>query len=84
MVLGYIGELLAGKAPAMQCFVRDKGRKENTPAIARLCLDGVLSLREVCLLLLLLLGDERRLVLGESSADGAGLLGSEVEGSVPA
>jgi len=36
----------------------------------------------VCLLLLLLLGDDRCLVLGESSADGAGLLGSEVEGSV--
>ena len=35
-------------------------------------------------LLLLLLGDERRLVLGESSADGTSLLGSEVEGSVPA
>lgn len=35
-------------------------------------------------LLLLLLGDERRLVLGEPSADGTGLLGSEVEGKVPA
>ena len=35
------------------------------------------------LVLLLLLGDERRLVLGEPSADGAGLLGSEVEGEVP-
>lgn len=48
-----------------------------------LCLDGVLSLGEVDLLLLLLLGDESGLVLGESSTDGAGLLGSEVEGSVP-
>jgi hypothetical protein len=67
----------------MQCFVRQR-KKENTPTTARLCLDGVLSLREVGLLLLLLLGDERSLVLGESSADGAGLLGSEVEGSVPA
>jgi hypothetical protein len=37
----------------------------------------------VDVLLLLLLGDERRLVLGESSADGTGLLGSEVEGKVP-
>lgn len=36
------------------------------------------------LLLLLLLGDERGLVGGEPSADGAGLLGSEVEGLVPA
>lgn len=33
-------------------------------------------------LLLSLLGDERGLVLGESSSDGAGLLGSEVEGEV--
>ena len=48
------------------------------------CLDGVLALREVDVLLLLLLGDERRLVLGEPSADGTGLLGSEVEGKVPA
>lgn len=66
----------------MQCFVRQR-KKENTPAKAHLCLDGVLSLREVCLPLLLLLGDEVRLVLGESSADGAGLLGAEVERSVP-
>ena len=36
------------------------------------------------LLLLLLLGDERGLVGGEPSADGTGLLGSEVEGLVPA
>ena len=36
------------------------------------------------LLLLRLLGDERGLVGGEPSADGAGLLGSEVEGLVPA
>lgn len=56
----------------------------NTSANARLCLDGVLSLREVCLLLLLLLGDKTSLVLGKSSADGAGLLGSEVKRSVPA
>lgn len=66
----------------MQCFVRQR-KKENTTAKARLCLHGVLSLREVGLLLLLLLGDETGLVLGESSADGAGLLGSEVEGSIP-
>lgn len=65
-------------------MLRDKGRKENTLAIVHLCLDGVLSLREVSLPLLLLLGDKRSLVLGESSADGAGLLGSEVERSVPA
>jgi hypothetical protein len=67
----------------MQCFVRQR-KKENTSTRARLCLDGVLSLREVCVPLLLLLGDERSLVLGESSADGTGLLGSEVERSVPA
>jgi hypothetical protein len=66
----------------MQCFVRQR-KKENTPTRARLCLDGVLSLGEVGKLLLLLLGDERRLVLGKSSADGAGSLGSEVEGCVP-
>lgn len=35
------------------------------------------------LLLLLLLGDERSLLLGESSSDGTGLLGSEVERGVP-
>lgn len=64
-------------------MLRDKGRKENTLATVHLCLDGVLSLREVSLPLLLLLGDERSLVLGESSANGAGLLGSEVERSVP-
>lgn len=34
------------------------------------------------LLLPLLLGDQRSLVLGESSANGAGLLGSEVEREV--
>lgn len=60
-----------------------KEEKRNTFAKARLCLDGVLSLGEVCLPLLLLLGDERSLVLGESSADGAGLLGAEVKRSVP-
>jgi len=60
-----------------------KEEKRNTLAKARLCLDGVLSLGEVCLLLLCLLGDERSLVLGESSADGAGLLGAEVKRSVP-
>ena len=66
----------------MQCFVRQR-KKEKTTARARLCLDGVLSLGKVGLLLLLLLGDERRLVVGESPADGAGLLASEVEGGVP-
>lgn len=60
-----------------------KEEKRNTFAKARLCLDGVLSLREVCLLLLLLLRDERSLVLGKPSADGAGLLGAEVKRSVP-
>jgi len=65
----------------MQCF-RFVEKKE-TPSCTRLCLDGVLSLREVCLLLLLLLRDDRSLVLGESSTNGAGVLGSEVEGSVP-
>jgi hypothetical protein len=64
----------------MQCFI-DK-RKETT-IIARLCLDGVLSLGEVDLLLLGLLGNERGLVRGEPSADGARLLGSEVERGVP-
>lgn len=66
----------------MQCFVRQR-KKEDTPPGHRLCLDGVLSLREVDLLLLLLLGDETGLVLGESSTDGAGALGSEVQWSVP-
>jgi len=60
-----------------------KEEREHHHSRARLCLDGVLSLGEVGLLLLLLLGDETGLVLGESSADGAGLLRSEVEGSVP-
>jgi hypothetical protein len=60
-----------------------KEEKKHTSAKVRLSLDGVLSLGEVCLPLLLLLGDERGLVLGESSADGAGLLGAEVERSVP-
>jgi hypothetical protein len=64
----------------MQCF--HKRPKKETPARNHLCLDGVLSLREVGVLLLLLLGDEPGLVLGEPSADGAGLLGSEVERSV--
>lgn len=58
-------------------------RENETPRNTHLCLDGVLSLGEVDLLLLLLLGHERGLVLGESPADGAGLLGSEVERSVP-
>lgn len=58
-------------------------REKETPYDTHLCLDGVLSLGEVRLLLLGLLGHERRLVLGESSADGAGLLGAEVERSVP-
>lgn len=60
-----------------------KEEKRTPPLPQRLCLDGVLSLREVDLLLLLLLGDERSLVLGESSADSTGLLGPEVERSVP-
>lgn len=48
----------------------------------RSCLDGELPLREVGELLLALLGDNFPLVLGEAAADSAGLLGSEVEGSV--
>ena len=46
-------------------------------------LDGEVALREVPLLLGLLLGDKVLLVLGHSPADGAGLLGSEVERGVP-
>ena len=61
---------------------RQRKKRGNTFTKARLCLDGVLSLGEVCVPLLLLLSDERSLVLGESSADGAGLLGAEVEGQV--
>ena len=45
-------------------------------------LDGVVSLREVGLLLLLLLGDARSILLAQSSADGTGLLCAEVEGKV--
>lgn len=45
-------------------------------------LNGVLPLGEVDLALPLLLSDEGGLVLGESSADGTGLLGSEVEREV--
>jgi len=61
---------------------RQRKKRGNTFTKARLCLDGVLSLGEVCVPLLLLLSDERSLVLGESSADGAGLLGAEVKRSV--
>ena len=43
-------------------------------------LDGVVALGEVPQLLGGLLGDEVGLVLGQSPADGAGLLGAEVEG----
>lgn len=45
-------------------------------------LDGVVSLGEVGLLLLLLLGDARGILLAQSSADGTGLLCAEVEGKV--
>ena len=45
-------------------------------------LDGEVALREVPLLLGLLLGDKVLLVLGHSPADGAGLLGAEVERQV--
>ena len=45
-------------------------------------LDGVLALGEVPELLGGLLGEEGRLVLGHSPADGTGLLGAEVEGHV--
>lgn len=64
----------------MQCFLRQR-KKEDTPE-HRLSLDGVLSLGEVDLLLLLLLGDEAGFVLGESSTDGTGVLGAEVQRSV--
>lgn len=56
--------------------------KESRDKDCRPYLDGKLPLREVNVLLALLLGDKRSLVLGESSADGAGLLWSEVEGKV--
>lgn len=53
---------------------------------SRLCgfadLDGKVALREVDVLLLLLLGDDALLVLGESPPESAGLLGAEVEGKV--
>jgi hypothetical protein len=45
-------------------------------------LDGVIPLREVALPLLLLLGDAALLVLGEGAAQGAGLLGPQVEGQI--
>lgn len=45
-------------------------------------LDGEVALREVSLLLGLLLGDKVLLVLGHSPADGASLLGAEVERQV--
>lgn len=64
----------------MQCFLRQR-KKEDTPR-HHLSLDGVLSLGEVDLLLLLLLGDEAGFVLGESSTDGTGVLGAEVQRGV--
>ena len=66
-------------------MLREIKEEKKTPphSSTRLCLDGVLSLGEVNLLLLLLLGDERSLVLGQTAADGAGLLGAEVQRSVP-
>jgi hypothetical protein len=64
----------------MQCFLRQR-KKEDTPE-HHLSLDGVLSLGEVDLLLLLLLGDETGFVLGESSTDGTGVLGTEIQRSV--
>ena len=45
-------------------------------------LDGEVALREVSVLLGLLLGDKVLLVLGHSPADGASLLGAEVERQV--
>ena len=45
-------------------------------------LHGIVSLGEVDLLLLLLLGDARSILLAQSSADGTGLLCAEVEGKV--
>jgi hypothetical protein len=49
---------------------------------ALLSLKSVLPLGEVDVLLVLLLGDEVGLVLGEPSSDGPGLLVTEVEGKV--
>lgn len=79
----YKGTVVSGisKSPGNAMLRETKEDKRYTPR-PRLCLDGVLSLREVDVLLLLFLGDETGLVLGESSADGAGLLGSEVQWSV--
>lgn len=45
-------------------------------------LDGILSLGEVSLSLLLLLGDSAGVLLAQLSADGASLLGSEIEREV--
>jgi hypothetical protein len=45
-------------------------------------LDSILPLGEVHVLLALLLGDERSLVLGESSTDSTGVLWSEVKRKV--
>lgn len=59
-----------------------KESREEEKKNCRPYLDGKLPLGEVNVLLALLLGDKRSLVLGESSANGAGLLWSEVEGKV--
>lgn len=72
----------------MKRLFREKGfNTEETDAEEemqnpKLRLDGVYSLREVLLLLLLLLGLLRGLVLGEASPDGTGLLWSEVQRDV--
>lgn len=49
-----------------------------------LCLgfDGVFPHGEMCRSLLLLLGDSAGILLAQSAADGAGLLGSQVEGEI--
>jgi len=56
--------------------------RKTTQATLLLRLDGVVPLREMSLPLLLLLGDQAGLALGECAAHGAGLLGPEVEGKV--
>jgi hypothetical protein len=76
------GKALTGKAPGMQCSQEMEQEKEDALNTPRLCLDGIFPLGEVNLLLLLLLGLERSLVLGELSADGTGGLGSKVQRNV--
>jgi hypothetical protein len=58
---------------------------KNIPTLGKktqLCLEGKLPGGEVNVLLVLLLGDEVGLLVGETAADGAGLFVAEVEGEV--